>query len=1071
MNKKLFSGAVLLGLCVNLPGWSQDINVLLRHPAINNNGTQLAFSYQGDIWTASVSGGKASRLTIHPAYESGPQFSPDGTTIAFSGTRYGNPDVYTIPAAGGAATQLTYHSAPDVVTGWNGNQEIVFSTAREFRQIERPLEVYAVPANGGTEKRVLNAVCHDPNYSPDGRYLALVRGDINPVAREDYNGPSNRDLWLFDTKTGKYEKLPGFTTNDILPKWMGNRTLLFLSSEAGTYNLYQLAIGENGKANGQPQKLTNEKEEGIRHFDISTDGKMLVFEKDMNLYSASSSSPGNMKKIAITIAADDRMDPTETKSYSSGLGNYSISPNGKWIAIEQRGEIYVKEANKEKSRTVNVSNHAFRDQTPMWANDSVLLFLSDRNNGNFEIYAVQSTDPDQKDLYWSMKHAVTRVTNTPADEADPVVSHDGKKLVFSRGRGSFLMANLDSSGKISAEKMLLNEGWTTPGEVSWSPDDQFLTYSMSDLYFNREVFILPVSGSAKPVNVSMHPRTDYTPVWSPDGSKLGFISARNNRNNDVWFVWLKESDWQKQLQDWEDSPPEPVKKDAKEKDKKPVKVEIDFKNIHERVVQVTSFIGEESNVVISNDGETFYYTTQTPTARGSDLFSIKWNGEDLKEITKGGTSPYGISLDPQGAYLYMIRRGGLARLNVKSSTQESLPYAAKMTINYPMEREQIFEEGWRSIRDGFYDPNFHGQDWKKLHDKYKERCVVASTSEDLRDMFNLMLGELNASHMGMNAANRTETQDVNTGWLGVELEPADNGMLIKHVIPQTPADRLTSKLNKGDIIEQVNGEMVSPAINFYSLLNGKVNEQVLLLVKGADGTKREVVIRPAGSIRDALYQEWVENRKALVDKYSNGKLGYIHIQGMNMPSFEVVEREFTVAGYGKDGLIIDVRYNGGGSTTDYLMTVLNYKQHAYTIPRGASDNLEKDKLKFRGYYPTGERLVFAAWMKPTVALCNEGSYSNAEIFSHAFKQLGIGKLVGQATNGSVISTGAQGLMDGSSVRMPFRGWYTKATDKNQELGPAIPDIIVDNAIDWIAKNEDQQLKAAVETLLKELGNK
>lgn len=186
---------------------------------------------------------------------------------------------------------------------------------------------------------------------------------------------------------------------------------------------------------------------------------------------------------------------------------------------------------------------------------------------------------------------------------------------------------------------------------------------------------------------------------------------------------------------------------------------------------------------------------------------------------------------------------------------------------------------------------------------------------------------------------------------------------------------------------------------------------------------------------------------------------------MDMPSFEEFERELTAAGYGKQGLVIDVRYNGGGFTTDYLMSVLNYKQHAYTIPRGAAADLEKEKKNFRPYYPLGERLVYSAWIKPSVALCNEASYSNAEIFSHAYKTLGIGKLVGKPTNGSVISTGGRGLMDGSFVRLPFRGWFTLATDVNQELtGPAVPDYDVDTYPDSKAKGKDEQLKKAVEIL-------
>jgi C-terminal processing protease CtpA/Prc len=576
----------------------------------------------------------------------------------------------------------------------------------------------------------------------------------------------------------------------------------------------------------------------------------------------------------------------------------------------------------------------------------------------------------------------------------------------------------------------------------------------------------------------MHPRYDGEPFWSADGSKLGFISERNNRNNDIWFVWLKKEDWERTKQDWEEKEPaekkdEKPKEDKAKKEEPKVKlIQIDFDKIHQRVVQVTNFPGNESGLAISKDGETFYYTAQSSTAKGRDLYSIKWDGKDLKEITKGGSNPGGISIDREGKYLYYVKQGGsINRHDLKADKSEALPYSAKMKIDYPIERFQIFEEAWRTIRDGFYDPKFHGYDWEALRDKYKELCLIASTNNDLRDMFNNMLGELNASHMAFITQERGETQKDATGLLGVELVPADGGMKVLRVIPGSPADKVTSKLFAGDLITAIDGNSYSTTNNFYELLNTKVDEKTLLAVKGSDGKEREVVIRPAASLRQLMYEEWVNERKKLVDKYSNGRLGYIHIQGMDFPSFEVFERELTAAGYGKEGLLIDVRYNGGGSTTDYLMTVLNYKQHAYTIPRGASKDPEKEKLKFRDYYPTGERLVFAAWMKPSIALCNEGSYSNAEIFSHAYKTLGIGKLVGYPTNGSVISTGGKALIDGSFVRLPYRGWYTKATDKNQELGPALPDIIVENSVDWIDKGVDEQLKRAVEELLKQIDGK
>ena len=1045
--------------------------LILRQPAINADGSVVAFSFQGDIWTVPASGGKGTRLTVHEAYESNPVFSPDGKQIAFSGARFGNNDVFVMPAEGGLPKRLTYHSGIDNIASWTQPDKILFSTNREFRQIERPNEVYSISPKGGTESRFLDAVGFDPVLSPNGRFLAFVRGDINPVARQDYKGSSDRDLWIYDTKNKTYAQLPGFETNDVFPQWGSNDVLYFLSSNDGAYNIYKLKIDANGKAANAPEKLTNFKDESIRAFSVSANGSVIVFEKDLNLYTLKTSG-GSAQKLNVQINADEHLDATEQKTLTSGATEYSVSPNGKLMAFSVRGEVFIKEADKEKSRSINVSNHAFRDIEPTWLNDSTLLFTSDRLNGNYDVFMVSSADTSQRNIFKTMKHKLTQITKTTEDETSLEISPDGKKIAYVRGRGTFVVSDISADGKLTNEKILSNS-WDAPNGIAWSPDSKWLAYAISDLYFNQEIFIQAADNSGKPVNVTMHPRTDSRPYWSADGSKLGFISGRSSdRSNDVWFVWLKKEDWEKETQDWQErDTPAADAAPAKGEKKGPKPIKIDFDKIHERIVQVTSFPGDESDLVISKDGETFYYTTSSSNAKGRDLYSIKWDGKDLKEITKGGSGPGNVRMDKEAKYLYFSRMGGISRIDLKSNATEGLPYAAKMKIDYNAERTQVFEEAWRTIRDGFYDPKFHGNDWVKLHDKYKERCVYSSTGNDFRDMFNLLLGELNSSHMGLTVTDRTDTQREATGLLGTELVPVADGVKVSHVVPETPADKERSKLNEGDVITAVNGQSIGENDNFHEMVNGLVNEKVLLSVKGTDGKSREVVIRLTASIANDLYNEWVDGRKKLVEKFSNGRLGYIHIKGMDFPSFEVVEREFTAAGFGKEGLIIDVRYNGGGSTTDYLMTILNYKQHAYTIPRGASDNLEKDKLKFKDYYPIGERLVYAAWTKPSIALCNEGSYSNAEIFSHAYKTLGIGKLVGVPTNGSVISTGGKGLMDGSFVRLPGRGWYTKATDKNQELGPAVPDIIVENQPDWISKGTDEQLKVAVDELLKEISAK
>lgn len=1041
---------------------AQEPTKLLRYPALSPDGSVLAFSYQGDIWTVNSSGGKAVRLTVHSANDVMPKFSPDGSMIVFSGARYGNNDLFIIPAAGGQAKRLTWHSSNDMVSQWTKDGVILFNTVREFVHVERDAEIYTIPASGETEGRLLDVLGFDPVQSPDGRFIAFTRGGSNPIVREDYRGSANRDVWLYDTKNKTYSKLINSTANEHSPEWFDNRTVGYLSSENGKYNLYKTAIDDNGAAKGKPEQLTFFKDFAVRSYSISNGGANIVLEQGDGLYIMKNGrSP---ERLSVFAPADDRFDAEENKTFTKDADEYAVSPNGKLMAIVERGEIFVKEIDKEKNRSVNVSNHAYRDMNVDWLNDSTLIFASDRKGGNFDLYIARSADKTQSNIFKSLKHEVVQITKTDEDEQSPVVSPDGKKVTFMRGRGTFVAAEINKDGTLGKE-VVLSEGWAAAENVAWSPDSKWLAYTMPDLYFNDEIYIQAADNSVKPVNVSMHPRGDFSPFWSADGSKLGFISGRNGRNNDVWFVWLKKEDWERTKQDWDEK--EPAKKDDKAGKKDSAKVTpvvIDFENIHERLTQVTSFPGNESNVIISKDGETFYYIGSNSSAKGNDLYSIKWDGKDLKELTKGGQNPGGLSFSKDAAYIYYMRMGGsIGRHDVKTDKQESLPYALKMSIDYNAEKSQVFEEAWRTINNGFYDPKFHGKDWESIGKKYKSLCLAASTDTDFRDMFNFMLGELNSSHMGLFKNERGETQKDATGLLGVELKPVSGGASVIRVIPGSPADRSVSKLYAGDVITAVNGQPIGNG-NIYEYLQNTVDEQIYLNVKGSSGD-REVVIRPAGSLRTELYREWVAERKALTEKYSGGKLGYIHIRGMDMASFEEFERELTAAGYGKDGLVIDVRYNGGGFTTDYLMAVLNYKQHAYTIPRGAAGDLEKEKKNFRPYYPLGERLVYSAWIKPSVTLCNEASYSNAEIFSHAYKTLGIGKLVGKPTNGSVISTGGRGLMDGSFVRLPFRGWFTLATDLNQELvGPAIPDFDIDTAPNAKAKGEDEQLKKAVEIL-------
>jgi tricorn protease len=1043
-----------------------------RFPAVSPDGATVAFSYQGDIWTVPIDGGRATRLTVHEAYESYPRWSPDGRAIAFVSDRYGSDDIFVMGVEGGSLKRLTYHSAPDVLGSWTPDGHLLFETRRTYVQVEREREIYRVSTSGGTPDRFLDGFGYTPRMSPDGRFVAFVFR-TNGEFRKNYRGPANRDVWLYDMREREYSRLTGFDGNDFRPEWVGSRMLLFVSERDGTYNLFRLSIGDDGAAAGAPEQLTRFEGDGVRTFGVDADGGVIVLERRTNLYVMHDA--GNAALLEVQVPEDDRFDPVVRRTFTNQASGYAVTPNGKYIAFVARGEIFVTENDDEKNRTVRLTRHPYRDRDATWLNDTTLIFVSDRE-GQYDLYALQSADPGQPDLFKSLRHRAVRLTDTRAEESSPSVAPDGKQIAYTRGRGTLVVAEYED-GRLRGQRVL-QEGWASPGGLAWSPDSRWLAYSLSDLDFNTEIYIHAADASGEPVNFTKHPKGDFSPVWSRDGTKLGFISSRNNGDDDVWFVWLRVEDWQRTRQDWEELEGEKGEKgkggpEEEKKDDEPKPIEIDFERIHERLVQVTSLPGNESDLAISHDGETFFFVSNRGGRQNfdadQDLHSVKWDGTDTKALTSGGQSPFGVSMGPDGKYLYMGRSGGrLARIKPDGGRLEALPFSARMDINYPQEREQVFSEAWRVLSDGFYDPDFHGRDWEALGEKYGAWAMRASTSRDFRDVFNMMLGELNASHLGLRGPDRAETQTERTGLLGTELDPVATGVRVVRVIPNSPADREASKLEAGDVIQSVDGAPVSRETNFYSLLADGVNQKIVLGVRAANGEERDVVIRPTGSLNRDLYNEWVKDRRELTERYSGGRLGYIHIQGMNWPSFERFERELVASGEGKEGIVIDVRYNGGGWTTDYLMAVLTVRQHSYTVPRGATDDLQRHNDEFSAHYPFGERLPLAAWTKPAVALCNASSFSNAEIFSHAFKTLGLGTLVGEPTFGAVISTGGRGLIDGSFVRLPFRGWYVKATGENMENGPAVPDIIVETRPDSRADGEDEQLRAAVEALLGEI---
>jgi tricorn protease len=1010
-----------------------------RYPAPSPDGKVIVFSYHGDLWKVPVTGGEASRLTVHSAYDYLPCWSPDGREIAFSSNRYGNDDIFIIPADGGIPVQLTYFSNSDRVLDWTPDgKRIIFSSRRNFYYHRLPV-LYQVKRNGGTPFELVPTYADQGKISPDGKYLVFVRGRIN-WARKHYRGSGNTDIWIYNFLTKEYTQLTTHLGNDYFPLWApDSKNIYYVTDEDGTFNLWQMDI--NGK---NKKQLTFHKEDGVRFPNISRDGSVIAYEQGDSIWCFFPRT-GETKKIKIHGPSDYIINPIERKTLTSQATEMQISPDGKEIAFVVRGEIFVM---REKGGKANkLTNNPARDYQICWSPDSKsIVFISDRG-GNKDLFIVKSGDSDEERLSECLRKEIIQLTKTHENEHSPKFSPDGESIAFIRGNGDLWIINKDGKN----EKRIL-KGWATP-DYSWSPDSKWIAFSRDDNEFNTDVFIISAEGG-DPINISQHPDEDVHPVWSKDGRKLAFYSRRIGNTYDIWFVFLRKIDDEKKKEEWEEEAVVETKKNIKEKK---VVVKIDFKDIHKRLRRVTSLPGDETDVVISPDGKTFAFRAD---AKGKgDLWTINWDGTNLKQLTTDGGNPSFITWSKDGKKIYFLRQGGtIQSVQIDGKGIKNINFRAKVIINHPAERLQMFDEAWQILNDRFYDENFHGIDWKEMWRKYRTFASQTMTREDFHDVIRMMIGELNSSHLGIRGPRNPDA--VSTGMLGLRFDPLyeGKGLKIKSVIPNGPCDKERSRVKPGEILISIDGYPIEKNTNIHRLLNDKIGEKVEIEILNNRGEKRRLVVEPISFSQfiQKEYDRWVEEKRAMVEKLSKGKLGYIHIQAMNEPSLERFEMELYSVAHGKEGLVIDVRNNGGGWTTDYLLAILSPKPHAITVPRGGEKG-----------YPQDRRPLYA-WTKPIIVLCNEYSYSNAEIFSHAIKTLKRGKVVGQPTSGSVISTGGIRLIDGSLFRVPYRGWYVVTTGLNMEGNGCQPDIIVPDYPQDVSQGIDRQLKRAVEELMKEV---
>ena len=1050
MSRILLSLLIALTLVQSL---SAEEAVYPRHPALSPDGSLLAFDWRGDIWTVSSAGGRAMRLTAHDAHDGFPSFSPDGSRLAFMSRRHGNWDIFVMDLADLAPRRITHHSGDDQISCWSPDgSTLYFDSSRRSRRTQ----LYAVDAGGGRPRRVIGDDAYNAEISPDGKWIAYQRGFTN-WWRKHYRGWASRDVWVRALGGGESYHVISWAGDDNTPHWSADGESIIYQSERhdGVPNLWrQDLIFEEDQvaAFSKAVQLSELGEDGIQYLDVSRDGAWTAFEWKGFIYTLPVGG-GEPSKVDIHVPGDLKANTLTRRRITSGATEYAFSPGEEQVAFVAEGEIYCASIDDEGELEdpVRLTETDAREKDLAWLDESTLLFTSDQLGGD-DIFKILSTNPEEPLLGKSRKREATCLADHVETERAAQPSPDASMILYKRDIGHLWIMNADGSGA----KAIVTDGRILHSD--WSPDGKYVAYSRTTLGSAEDIFIYDLENGTA-VNVSTHPHDDFHPLWTADGTRLSWAS-RDNDNGDyqIKYLWLtrEEADKSEKEREREENLNSDLdlNEEEEEENEPGVEVKIDWEGIPDRVVTVTTVRGYYWDFDQSPDGK--HYALEAQTLGNTDLWAIDWDGDHLRRLTQGGVNPSRILWAEDNKTLRYISGGQMREVaNKDGASAAKLGFSATLTMDARARRLQKLGEAWRRLDDGFYDENFHGVDWPAMREKYTPLAEAAVMTEDFNDVVKEMIGELNASHLNIWGGPRPGEGSDRSAHLG--FEPDDNyegpGLRIAWILPRGPLDREGKRFAAGDIILEIDGEEIVDGENFWPLLKHKSGDEVDLLVLSGD-VEREVTLEPISSWRERglRYEGWMNENRRRVDELSGGRIAYLHMSAMGGGNWEQFIVDIFSKTEGAEGLILDVRYNNGGSIHDQVLTFLSRRAYNYSISRGDT----------KPTYDSQRR-----WDGPIVLLINERSYSDGEIFPSGFKELGLGTIVGMPTFGAVIGTSNVSLIDGSGFRIPGSGWY-RMDGSNLENGPVHPDLYVPDVPEENLAGRDSQLEAGVTECLKSL---
>jgi tricorn protease len=1043
----------------------------LRYPSISPDGREIAFSFMGDIYITSVNGGYARSLTSASSFESSPVWSNDGKNIAFLSDRHGNFDVFIISVNGGEAKRLTYHSANDTPLSFShDNSKIYFSSARTGSRESSAFptrgmpQLFSVSVDGGNDVLEITLPVFDLSISKDGRkFIFHDKKGYENDWRKHHTSSVTRDIWEYLPQDGKFNKISTFEGEDRSPVFFPDETgIYYLSEKSGSFNVWKL---DSGKLETQITKFDTHP---VRFLSSSRNGT-LCFSYHGDLYTMKE----GLEPRKLDIFSPKEIKKHDLRQMLQSAGEIAVNPDGMETALVMRGEIYV--VNPETGTTKRITETPGEERWVSFHPEGKKLLYSSFRNGSWNIYETILEDENELYFFASTKIAEKPVIENSFNTFQPSYSPDGKKIAYLKERTELVVYDIEKNLHSTVLNGDRNISYVDGDqEFIWSPDSSRLAVVFLDRdLWSGEIGIVNSDGRGPVVNITNSGSDDTNPKWSSNGQIVSWFNQGeitafflNRKGFDNFFLTKEEFDLKKKIEEKKKEKESKEKavannakgKDDKKEEKKTEPVNFDQEKIEKRIVKLSLNPANYLDHTFSPDSETLYYMTMEPAEYKIISLALREKKDKLiasiprpRNLSYWEKPKFSTILDNSGASLFVIADSKTYKITVADGKMKPVTPAAEFTVDLQKEKLYLFEHVWKTVNDKFYVKEMHNVDWKKYFDEYVKFIPFINNNYDFTELLSEMLGELNASHTGSGYIPQKPLGD-DTGRLGIFFSYSPKGVVIDEIMAGSPLDKASSSIKTGTLIEKIDG--ISPLEeNIDFILNRKAGKNVRLSLLDPETSNRwDEIVKPVPyrAEFDLLYARWVEKNRERVETLSKGKLGYVHIRGMNGQSFKEIYNDIMGRYNDREGIVVDTRFNGGGWLHNELSILFSGKSYTRYSHRG---------VKNFGGDPNNQ------WTKKTVLVVNEGNYSDAHLFPYAYKTLKLGKIVGMPVAGTSTAVWWPSMLDQTMYfGIPQIG-IRDTKDNHLENNQLEPDYLVPVSPEQYIRGEDPQIEKAVTVLL------